>query len=142
MIRNISYNDTEITREIVNHVGDSFSFKKRIKLGGIGSPRYTIINASKNIQKILEPNHSLAFANIELRPRGIIIGFRSLLDTWGWIISFNQLAIFQDQQGYFIQSGSTFIHLQNTLQESANNSFFKKLLSVREQYISKLLVQN
>ena len=81
MLLNISYNDIKQKNEIDKLVGKPFSIKKRLKMGGIGSEKMIISSASVNIKNLLLLDNNINKCNIELRPKGIIVFFRSLLET-------------------------------------------------------------
>ena len=85
MLLNISYNDPTVKRQIEKAVGRPFSLKQRWKLGGIGSQKLMINSASIDIHNLLILDNNLKSCNLELRPLGIIVHFRSLLETYGLI---------------------------------------------------------
>lgn len=95
MIRNLSYNDPKIKRELLNSVGESFSWMERLKRGGTGSPKLKLVEASSQIAELLNRDNNLNYCNAELRSKGIIIRFRSILETFGLIIPFYQLSIYK-----------------------------------------------
>ncbi len=95
MLFNISYNDKKTTKIINDLVGNPFGILENFKLKGIGSPRLNITKASQEIALILNKTNTLKYANIELRPKGIIIGFQSQLDVYALIIPFYKLVIFK-----------------------------------------------
>ena len=86
MLLNVSYNDKKITEKIDNEVGKPFTLKERFAMGGIGSPKLHITETSLEIQNLLILDNNLNTCNIEMRPKGIIVRFRSLLETYGLII--------------------------------------------------------
>ena len=88
MLRNISYNNAKIKSEINNLLGEPFTILNRIKLGGIGSPKYIILQTDSKINNLLNLDNNTNQCNIELRPKGIIISFRSLLETFALIVPF------------------------------------------------------
>ena len=83
MLLNISYNDPTVKRQIEKAVGRPFSLQQRWKLGGIGSQKLMINSASIDIHNLLILDNNLKSCNLELRPLGIIVHFRSLLETYG-----------------------------------------------------------
>ena len=91
MLYNVSYNDKKITRKIDEELGKPFTLKERFQLGGIGSPKLHITEASMEIQNLLILDNNLNTCNIEMRPKGIILRFRSLLETYGLIIPYYKL---------------------------------------------------
>lgn len=96
MLFDTSYSDKRITRQINEAVGIAFSIKDRWKLRGIGSKRMVIGDISKEYRKYLNAAHYLSHANIELRPKGIIIHFRHKLQAYSWIMPYDDLDIKYD----------------------------------------------
>ena len=95
MLLNISYNDPTVKRQIEKAVGRPFSLKQRWKLGGIGSQKLMINSASIDIHNLLILDNNLKSCNLELRPLGIIVHFRSLLETYGLIIPYYKLKLYK-----------------------------------------------
>ena len=93
MLVNTSYNEKKINDSINDLVGKPFGLIDNIKLNGIGSPRLDIIKTSEEIATLLSYDNNRNFCNIELRPNGIIIRFRSLLETFSLVIPFYKLVI-------------------------------------------------
>ncbi|MEO9484248.1 MAG: hypothetical protein ABJG47_12405 [Ekhidna sp.] len=93
MIFDTSYSDKETTRKIDTTLGHSFSWKQRLRMGGIGSRRMTISDISKQYKKYMNADHYTSSANIELRPKGIILHFRHKLQSYSWIMPFESLNI-------------------------------------------------
>ena len=95
MLKNISYNNPKIIDEINNYVGKPYTILKRLKIGGIGSSKLIINSADSIIENLLNLDNNLNYCNVEIRPKGIIIHFKSLLETYGLIIPFYKLKIFK-----------------------------------------------
>jgi len=126
MLLNISYNDEEVKKKIEKTVGKPFSLQKRWKIGGIGSPKLLIDSSSLDISNLLILDQNIDQCNIELRPKGIIVRFRSLLEIYGLIIPYYKLKIYKGKANiYSIYRDNYFIKVI-----SDNNSvrkFFKKI---------------
>ena len=82
MLLNVSYNDPNQEQTITNLVGKPFSLRDRIKFSGVGSPKLHIVSSSPKIANLLLLDNNLDVCNIEIRPKGIILRFRSLLETY------------------------------------------------------------
>jgi hypothetical protein len=95
MLLNDSYNHKEVNRQIIEAVGAPYSIWTRIKMNGIGSPRTTIAASSPEIQRLLDLDNNASWCFIELRPKGIIVRFRSLLETYALVIPWWKLVIFK-----------------------------------------------
>ena len=131
MIRNISYNDKTIRSEIDGLIGRQYRLSERIRLKGNGSPRFIIDQASPAIIEILNLDNNLNYCNIELRPGGLLISFRALLDTHAWIIPYYSLNIFKSQQLLSLYSGGDFIKLRYSNATKGKSLFIQKLLGLR-----------
>ena len=136
MLLNISYNDPLVKKKVNLAVGPPFSLVARWAKKGIGSPRLLINQTSINIHNILVLDKNLNFCSIELRPKGIIIRFRSLLETYGFIIPYYKLKLYKGQaQQYSIYNDSSFIKVE--AKKKNIHSFFKKLNREKTALISE-----
>jgi len=127
MLINISYNDKPIEKKIDSIIGSPYSLIDRIKKNGIGSPRFKINKSSDNINNLLVLDKNINYCNIELRPKGIIVRFRSLLETYGLIIPYYKLNIHKEKSyQYSIFYESSFIKLD--VRKDKEYLFFKKMM--------------
>ncbi len=126
MLLNISYNDPEIRRKIEAAVGKPFSLQKRWKLGGIGSPKLFMTSCSIDIHNLMVLDHNLNQCNIELRPQGIIVRFRSLLETYGLVIPYYKLKIYKGKaEEYSLYMDHYFIKV--LADKKGIHQYFKKV---------------
>ena len=95
MLLNVSYNNKQISRKIDAEVGKPFSLKERIKLGGIGSSKLIITETSVQIHNLLILDNNRNQCNIEMRPNGILVGFRSLLESYVLVIPYYKLSLYK-----------------------------------------------
>ena len=134
MLLNISYNDIKQKKEIDKLVGKPFSIKERLKMGGIGSEKLIISSASVNIRNLLLLDNYINKCNIELRPKGIIVFFRSLLETYGLIIPYFKLKIYKGKaEEYSIYKDSFYIKV--LADKNSIHKFFKKIIKNRLENI-------
>ncbi|MBT8308581.1 MAG: hypothetical protein KJN85_16695 [Maribacter sp.] len=132
MLLNVSYNDNEITRKINTEVGKPFTLKERWAMGGIGSPKLFITAASIEIRNLLILDNNVDSCNIELRPKGIIVRFRSLLETFALVIPYYKLTIYKgDFAVYSIYKDNHFIKVRSDMK--AIQKFFKKLMEYKAE---------
>lgn len=130
MLVNVSYNNREITRKVDDAVGKPFSLRERWAMGGIGSPKLFITETSIEIRNLLILDNNVDCCNVELRPTGIIVRFRSLLETFALVIPYYKLKIQKgDPDVYSIYSDHHFIRVRTDRQ--AIRKFFRKLLDYR-----------
>ena len=132
MLRNITYNNPEMKAEINQAVGPPFGLISSIKMGGIGSRRMLISKASSDIRKWLSMQTTLPYCYVELRPNGIIVHFRSILETMGWIIPFHHLSIFRNGKAIHLHGAGSFMHLRGVGSLKPDYKFIEKVLSRKQ----------
>ena len=126
MLLNVSYNEPEVKKKIENAVGKPFSLKERWDRGGIGSSKLLITQASIDIHNLLILDNNQNTCNIELRPKGIILRFRSLLETYALIIPYYKLTLYKiNAQEYSIYKDKQFVKI--LADTKATFKFFSKL---------------
>jgi hypothetical protein len=127
MLVNVSYNNKEIIKKIDLELGKPFTLAERIKLKGIGSPKLIITETSTQINNLLLLDNNRNVCNIEIRPKGIIVGFRSLLESYGLIIPYYKLTLYKGQEAeYSIYRDNYFIKV--AAKEKSVHTFFNKVL--------------
>jgi len=130
MLVNVSYSNKALTKKIDDEVGKPFTLKERFALNGIGSPKLFITATSIEIQNLLILDNTTNSCNIELRPKGIILRFRSLLETYALVIPFYKLTIYKGDIGiYSIFKDHYFFKVR--ADTKAIQKFFKKLLDYK-----------
>ncbi len=130
MLVNVSYNNRELTRKIDEEVGKPYPLKDRWAMGGIGSPKLFITEASIEIRNLLILDNNLDSCNVEIRPRGIIVRFRSLLETFALVIPYYKLTLYKgDMAVYSIYRDHHFIKVRSDTK--AVQKFFKKLMELK-----------
>ncbi|MFN4197584.1 MAG: hypothetical protein ACK4FS_01005 [Flavobacterium sp.] len=133
MLFNISYNDKKTNQSIEALVGRPFGLIDNIKLNGVGSPRLDILKTSQEIGELLSYDHNRNFCNIELRPKGIIIRFRSLLETYGLIVPYHKLIVFKPGNSFTFHCDHHFITVEAPPNNKAVNSFIEKVLQQKTE---------
>ena len=133
MILDTTYYSKEHKELIEDIVGKSYSLIQSLKLKGIGSKRLMIDDVSPNMKQYLNKVSDINYANIELRPKGILIHINKGLKTFSWIIPFYHLVIYKTN-GSSIHAQGKFIHFKNNINFRENKSFFKKLLNAKVDY--------
>lgn len=137
MLLHVSYNDSENTRKIDAELGKPFSLLQRLKMGGIGSPKLVMTDASIQISNLMNLDNNRNVCNIELRPHGIIVGFRSNLDSYALIIPYYKLVVYKGKaEEYSIYKDSYFIKVEAKSKDKNVHSFMKKLLWEKNKSIS------
>jgi hypothetical protein len=134
MLLNDSYNHAEVNRQINESVGKAYGFFERIKMKGNGSPRLLIAESSKSIQELLDLDNNASWCYIEIRPKGIVLRFRSLLETFAFVIPWWKLTVFKtDAQLYTLHQDGEFVRLN--IVSTAEQKFIKRLMETKlEQF--------
>lgn len=126
MLLNVSYNDPKIKEKIDTSVGKPFTLKERWAKGGVGSSKLIISQTSIEIHNLLVLDKNRNTCNIELRPQGIILRFRSLLETYALVIPYYKLTLYKGKaQEYSIYKDKQFIKVE--ADTKATFKFFSKL---------------
>ena len=130
MLLNISYNQSKIKESITKEVGVPFTLVQRFKLNGTGSPKLHITSTSIDIHNLLVLDNNVNTCNIEMRPKGIIVMFRSLLETYALVIPYYKLNLYKGKaEEYSIYKDHYFIKVKaNT---TAIHKFMRKLLDYK-----------
>ena len=137
MIKNLSYNTKKIKILLLELVGSPFSFIERLKLGGIGSNKLVIADASKEIVELLRMDNNVNYCNIEIRKKGIIIRFKSLLETYGFIIPYYKLVIYKGESDiYSLYKDTNYIKF--FVDNKSTSHFVKKIIRLKTDYLNKM----
>jgi len=130
MLVNVSYNNKEIIRKIDEAVGKPFTLKERWAMNGIGSPKLFITETSIEINNLLILDNNTNSCNIEMRPKGIIVRFRSLLETFALVIPYYKLTIYKgDFARYSIHKDNYFIKVKSDTKSI--QKYFRKMLDYK-----------
>lgn len=130
MLLNVSYNNPEVKRKIDDEVGPPFGLRERIKQGGIGIGHLVITESSIQIQNFLALDKYRNKCNIELRPGGIILGFRALLDSYALIIPYWKLNLYKGRaEEYSIYRDNYFIKIEAKAKDKKVHNFVKRILA-------------
>jgi len=98
-----------------------------------------IEDASPNMQQYLNVVADVNYANLELRPIGLLIRINKGLKNYTWVIPYYQLVIYKTN-GSSIHAQGRFIHFRNNNTFKENKAFFDKLLDEKVKYESKYSV--
>jgi len=105
---------------------------ERIKQRGIGIGHLIITASSIEIQNLLALDKYRNKCNIELRPNGIIVGFRSLLESYALVIPYWKLTIYKGKsEEYSIYRDTYCIKIE--AKKKNVHQFIKRVLSEKEK---------
>jgi hypothetical protein len=136
MLRDLSYKDSEIDKEINNLIGKEFNFLEKIKRGGTGSHQLIIKKSDNYIYEILSKSYELNKCNIEIREKGIIIYFRSRQSTYGLAIPYYKLVTFKvDNNHYTLTYEKYFLKIR--VEYNSDHKFLKKVLVEKAKFLNQ-----
>ncbi|WP_299126321.1 hypothetical protein [uncultured Winogradskyella sp.] len=133
MILNTTHNNPEHKQIIADIVGHQFSLVQKLKLGGVGSKRMIIDDVSPNMKSMMNLVSDINYANIELRPKGILIMINKGLKNFTWVIPYYQLVVYKTN-GSSIHAQGKYIQFRNSKTFKENKKFFNKLLDEKVKY--------
>jgi hypothetical protein len=131
MIYNLSHNDQAIKAKIDQQIGKAYGWMERIRMGGNGSPGIPIADADAEINAMLKHDGSMRKCNIELRPGGLIIGFKRRLETFGWVIPFHYLNIFKSEDQLNLYAGKHYLRLVWKGENKSRDKFLLRLMQLK-----------
>jgi hypothetical protein len=134
LLLNTTYKNEENEVTIDDLVGKPFSLRKKILMGGVGSGRMVIDKASPKLEITLNNGADLNYANIELRPKGILIRITRRHDNFTWIIPYYHLHIYKTS-GLSVHGQGQYLHFRPNQMLYRNKPFFKKLSNLKLEFM-------
>ncbi len=135
MLFNTTYTNKEYTKECTQVVGKAFSFFEKIKIGGIGSSRLMIEELSPKLQPKNREAIAINYANIELRPKGIIIHFTNRLDRYSWVIPYYRLVVYSTKT-FSIHSNGNVMRFKKNKNYKDNKKFIHKMTDLKSIFLN------
>ena len=132
---NITYKNKETEKEINAEMGKPFGLIEKLKLGGIGSRRMIIENFSEDIKNLTLKVSGIQYANIELRPNGIIVHINQGIYTHAWTIPYFRLSVFNGDF-FTIHGGGSHIQFNKEKSWKENKKFLQKIVKLKSEFVS------
>jgi L-asparaginase/Glu-tRNA(Gln) amidotransferase subunit D len=127
MIFNTTLNNKDAAISINEMLGDSYSFVKAIKLGGVGSKRMVIAAVSPGFSNLINAVSDINYGNIELREKGILVHINKGLKNFSWAIPYYQLHTYKTD-GFSIHAQGNFVRFENNKFLKENKKFIQKIV--------------
>ena len=118
-----------------------FSFLQSLRMGGIGSKRMIIEETSQNFLQYINKISDINYANIELRPQGIIVLINKGLHNFNWVIPYRQLVIYKTDR-LSIHAQGKYICFKKNILYKENKKFISKMINLRAVDQEKYLKEN
>lgn len=136
MLKNLSYNCKKTKDLLTDRVGKPLTLFERLKIGGNGSDKLIITDASNDIVELLKLDNNINQCNIEIRSNGIILRFRALLETYGLVIPFYKMVTYKGEKKiYSIYIDNQYIKF--LADKKSIHSFIKKINRLKSEYLNK-----
>ena len=135
MLFNTSYRNKDYEKKSIEMLGKAYSLFEKIKLKGIGSGRLVINEFSATLKPKNMQSVDTNYANIELRPKGIIIHFANRLDRYSWTIPYYRLTIFSTET-FSIHCNGEFIKFKKSRHYKDNKKFIKKMMNFKNEALN------
>ena len=133
LLYNVSHNSPEIFAKIDKEVGKQFGFFENFKNGGIGSPKLFINSSSSEIEELLALDSYTNSCNIELRPSGIIVRFKSKLETYALPIPYYKLTLYKGKADeYSVYRDQHFLKVKGT--KPSVIKFIGRIIDAKAEY--------
>lgn len=134
MLFNTSHTNKEYERESNETLGKAFSFFEKLKIDGAGSSRFMVEELSAKLEPENMETLYMHYANIELRPKGIIIHFANRLDRYSWIVPYYRLIVFSTET-FSIHSNGNFIQFMKNKNYKNNKKFIRKMTGLKNAFL-------
>jgi len=135
MIFNTTHKNEDYDIESASLVGKPLNLMKRIKQGGIGSSRLMIHKISPKLNLSKLKFSEIDYANIELRPKGIIVHFTKKLERFSWIIPYYRLVVY-NTQSFSIHANGNFIQFLKNKNYKENKKFIDKMIQFKNDFLN------
>ena len=133
-LHNITYKNKETEKEINAEMGKPFGLIEKLRLGGIGSRRMIIENFSEDLKNLALKVSGIQYANIELRPNGIIVHINQGIYTHAWTIPYFRLSIFNGDF-FTIHGGGSHIQFNKEKSWKENKDFLQKIVKLKSEFV-------
>ncbi|MEZ5009145.1 MAG: hypothetical protein R2753_13425 [Chitinophagales bacterium] len=134
MVFNTTLRTKKTSKAIDEIVGKTLPLLKIWKLGGTGSRRMIIEQASPNLSVYLNPDHYPTYSSIEIRQKGILVHINQAYRTFAWPIPYYQLALYNSNAISIHASGDFIKYRQST--DNVHFKFVKKVLAEKASYLA------
>lgn len=133
-LHNITYKNKETEKEINAEMGKPFGLIEKLRLGGIGSRRMIIENFSEDLSSLALKVSGIQYANIELRPNGVIVHINQGIYTHAWTIPYLRLSIFNGDF-FTIHGGGSHIQFNKEKSWKENKDFLQKIVKLKSEFV-------
>lgn len=95
MLFDTSIKDKKVKQQINQLVGKPYNLIDILKIGTIGSSRMEVVAYSKLFNNVMAWNKQAIYANLSMRPNGLLVIINVRLSNYSWVIPYHYLSIFK-----------------------------------------------
>ena len=95
--------------------------------------------ASPDISSLFIRDNKINYCNIELRENGIIIRFRTIQETYAWVIPYYKMNLYQIGNQLTLYTDDRFIKLEPAYNAILNGRFISKILKFKSLALSNAI---
>lgn len=130
MLFNTTHKNEDYLTESERLVGKAYSLLEKIKMGSVASSRMVIAEFSEKLRPKNRIDSELNYANIELRPKGIIVHFTNRLERFAWVIPYYRLFTYHTQT-FSIHAEGNFIKFARDKNYRNNKRFIDRMIDLK-----------
>lgn len=132
MLYDTSVNDKEIKRAMNEAVGKPYNIIDMFfrGVGTIGSSRMEVVGYSKLFNKAMRQRKQSVFANIAIRPKGIVVVIFIRTSNYSWVIPYRHLSVFKTDL-LVIHGQGEFLKLK--VSGDQNKTLVDKILELKQR---------
>lgn len=139
MILRTTYKNKEIEGVINDLVGNPFSFSESLRMGGKGCKRMIIEESCSYMDRYLNKVADINYANIELRPEGIIVLLNKGLENFSWVIPYRDLVLYKTDR-LSVHAKGKYVCFKNGQLYKENKKFIRKMINLKSECQEKYLI--
>ena len=133
MLFDTSVKNKEVTNKINQLVGKPFNLLEILKIGAIGSSRMEVVEFSQLFTSVMSWDKQAVFANIGMRPKGVVVVMNVRLSNFSWVIPYTHLSLFK--------AGVLAVHgqgefLKFKIQSDQNKKLIDKILEEKTRFLN------
>ncbi len=131
----VSYKDRVIEAEIKQLIGGKFNLLERFKMKGVGSQRFTVEGANRELSDLWKQQTGPQFTNIEMRKEGILLWFRFKIENYVLAFPYSRLNVYKNNNVLTLISGKWTIRLKAANNIPLKMEFVRKLFEKKNEFL-------
>ena len=137
MVIDYTYPNYQLKRQIQEAVGKPYSFLEKLKLGGIGTSKLQVLEATDAIYNVLSKSADTKYCHVECRKGGLIVGFQSVMRVYLWLIPYHYLHMYNNGGLLLIYGNQENIKVTAPFNGSVDKKFIRKVLGLKAEYMQQ-----